>query len=146
MSGRTFGGELVGDWRPVPRLRLTLSYAHFQSRLRLDPKSADPWSLNDARSSPRHQASLRSSLDLSRRVSVDMLLYYTSAWRQNEVDAIDAIGRVDARIGWNPTRRLELSATVQNAFNDRIYETRTDLISARARIERNLYVKAAFAF
>lgn len=143
MRGQTFGGEIVANWRLLPRWDLSVSYAHFQSRLRLDTQSADPWSLDTARRSPRHQARLRSSLDLPRRVSVDILLYYTSAWRRI---AIDAIGRIDARLGWNPTHRLELSATVQNAFNDRFYEARTDLIAARTRIERNVYVKAALSF
>jgi len=56
--------------------------------------------------SPRHQFSLRSSLDLSQKWEADFWMRY--------VDELSSIGTsayltADARLAWRPTRNLELA-------------------------------------
>ncbi len=111
LDGDLYGAELsaestVSDW-----WRVAASYAYLQISLQRDG-SLDPTTIQTSEgSSPHHQASLRSMMDLPQGLEFDAWLRY--------VDDLPALGvgsyvTADARLGWRATRTLEISVTGQN--------------------------------
>jgi outer membrane receptor protein involved in Fe transport len=54
--------------------------------------------------------------------------------------------RLDARLGWRPTDRLELSLGVQDALNPHAPELFSARLGGLEAIQRNIYGKATWRF
>src|SRR3984957_21120419 len=77
MHGTTQGIELSANWRVAERWTLSPAYSLLQMRLRMDADSQDTSTLpNIEGSSPRHQAQLRSRVDLAHGLSWDANAYF----------------------------------------------------------------------
>lgn len=115
--GEGYGVELASNWDVTAIWRLKLAY----SWLRMDLGTDEPapgtsiLSLVSDDSAPRHQASLRSWLDLPSDVELDANLYYV-----DELVNFDtpAYLRFDLRLGWRPRSDLELSLVGKNLLDD----------------------------
>ena len=98
----------------------------------------------DERKSPRHQVSVRSFMDLPCHLSLDCTARY--------VDSLPAIAipsylTVDARLGWRPSRNLELALVGQNLADNRHAEFSPSFIATqRTQIERSFYAKVTWHF
>src|SRR5205807_2443332 len=115
LHGETYGFELAPTWEVVKGWRLQPSYSLLKTHLRgPDMLTA----ANDMGQSPQQQASLRSSMDLPHDLSLDCTVRYVD--RLTDVGLnyhIPAYVALDVRLGWRPTKNLELAIVGQNLGN-----------------------------
>jgi iron complex outermembrane recepter protein len=138
-NGRTFGGELALDWRATGWLSLTASYA----QLRADFTNG----LLDEENAPEDRWQVRSSFDLPGNVELDAGVEYTSALISFPGTPVDHYFRVDSRIAWKPSKRLELSLVGQNLL-DRQHREWTAFLGGNRNIEiqRNVYAQVVWSY
>ena len=114
LYGTTAGGEIAPEWRPTEHWRLRGSWSYLNMNLSRAPGVAlgeTPASV--VRSSPRHEADLQSSLDLGKKLKVDLIFRYVSA-----LPAVSAPAYTtgDARLAWRVTPPVEFSLVGRNLF------------------------------
>ncbi len=149
MEGNSYGLELSANWQPIPQWRLTAGYAWQQLDMRTDPAGADPVKVREREAgNPQQQLQLRSLWNIRHDLELDLALYY--------VDAIDAISpgafvpipaytRLDLRLGWHPTKDLQLSIGGQNLLDDKHPEFVTRDVVASS-VPRTFYGQAILRF
>jgi iron complex outermembrane recepter protein len=114
LKGITKGVEVSPDWKLTNWWELKGSYSYLY--LFVHDKAAFTDSLNTASdngSSPHHEFEFQSQFDLPKRVQFDATLRYMSALPAQTVSAYQT---ADARLGWSPTKFLDLSFVGQNLF------------------------------
>ena len=103
----TLGGELLVEWRPAPRVRLTSGYSHFRKLANDAPDGVSGLVSGDY---PSDQLHFRASANLPRQVELDLITRYVSAMPSSTVlSYFTADARLGARIG-----RLDVSVVGQN--------------------------------
>ena len=115
MHGETYGVELSADWQTMEGWRLRVLYTYLQMRLYLDGDSTDMFARGAVGSNPHHQIYLRSSTDLSEDLELDLGARYVDELPGMDVDRYVTF---DARLGWRPFDRLEVSVVGQNLLED----------------------------
>lgn len=139
-SGRTYGLELATTFSPAARWKWHANY----SWLRRPVGNLDALSLaNFELSAPTHQVQVRSSLDLTRRLSLDSSLYYVDALRGI---GVPAYVRLDTRLGWRVSEQLELSVLGQNLLDDRHLEFRSEDFALSTEIRRAFLIRLLWLF
>ncbi|MGA1870699.1 MAG: TonB-dependent receptor plug domain-containing protein [bacterium] len=130
------GVELSASWKALPWWHLSASYTylHMDVSQNFQPPPADPnyphhhdpnfpdapppgpppFDISPETSSPNHQFVIRSSMDLYQNVELDLDLRYVD----NLDIYVDSYWELDARLGWNPRKDIELSLVGQNLFHD----------------------------
>ncbi len=84
---------------------------------------------------PQHQAQVHSNLDLTHAVQLDTSLYYTGSM---PTFGIQAYWRADVRIGWRPTRKLEVSLAGQNLLRPRHAEFLEEVYGRTMQVPRGI--------
>jgi iron complex outermembrane receptor protein len=122
LEASTYGLETVANWQPVSRWKLSTSYAWMGAGL--TSRSPDPQVERLRADSPRHQAQLRSYLDLPANLSADASVSYTGALAAVPTarPRMPGYARVDALFGWRPKSKLEIAAGVENLLDRRYTE------------------------
>lgn len=145
MHGETYGVEVAADWLPLDWWRLQAAYSFLEMRMRLDSDSNSLFYLGFTQdTSPQHQASLRSSMDLGMNVELDLWLRYVD--RLPEFD-IDRYVTFDARIAWKPAKNLEFSLVGRNLADNQHLEFKPAIITtAPTEVERSYYGKVTWRF
>lgn len=146
----TCGVEVATDYRALPWWRLRGAYTY----LRVLRTETDPGAFftNMKGESPRHQVSLRSSLDPIRSVELDLWLRYVSGLTFQDTPTappvnIDGYLTLDCRIAWRPWRRLELALVGQNLLQDEHREFLPQQITTQAtEVGRSFYGKVTWQF
>jgi iron complex outermembrane receptor protein len=120
MDGEVYGLELVTHWQITKVWKLISAYSYINTQLHPKSISNDFYmALFDLELmegySPRHQASLRSQLNLSPTVEFDTALYYVGNLPNLNVAHYT---RFDVRLGWQPQPSLQLSLGVRNLFDN----------------------------
>jgi iron complex outermembrane recepter protein len=139
---QSVGAEMSATYKASDRWRLIGGY----SWLRLHEQGEPGQSVNLARdigSSPHNQWLMRSELDLTKRLQLDTALYVYGA--MPEVGIARQI-RPDARLGWKISRKLELSAGVQDALQPYHAEFLSTRLSETLVVHRNIYGKLTWRF
>jgi iron complex outermembrane receptor protein len=122
-GGAQFENEIEGDTRGIETWatlrvsdawRLTAGLVMLDERLRTAPGSNDPVGAAGLGNDPDHWWSLRSLLDLTPQLRLDVFVRHVGALPRPPVPSYTA---VDARLAWQPASRLELSLTLQNLFD-----------------------------
>ena len=154
MSGYATGLEMAFDWRPNTWWRIQASYTTFNLSLDLDDGSADIYqsiSIGEG-SSPEHQFSLFSSMDLTKDWELDLWVYYVDEVPNAspiaaiyEID-IDNYTSLNARLGWRPRKDLELSLVGRNLQSDVHSEFVSEYFSILTAVERSVYAKIRWDF
>jgi iron complex outermembrane recepter protein len=114
LYGITTGGEIAPEWRPTQNWRIRATYSYLNMNLSRVPGTAlgeTPASVEG--SSPRHEATAQSSLDISKRLQLDLVFRYVSALTAQNVPAYST---GDARFAWGFWRQMELSIVGRNLF------------------------------
>jgi iron complex outermembrane recepter protein len=110
-----------------------------RNRDSLDTTSPDP-----AGSSPRHQFSVRSSIDVARNVQQDVTWRYVGGLAGL---AVPSYYSLDAHLGWAASKHLNFSISGQNLTNNEHLEFRPDFIAtAPTLVKRTYQVTARVAF
>lgn len=139
MKAETWGVEIASEWMILDGWRLHGAYSYFQ--LSLDPVGDEK---TPDESDPAHQVSLRSQMDLSKAVELDVWVRYVDDISDQEVDDYVAL---DVRLGWKPCAGVEISITGQNLLEDEHAEFVSEYFSIRpAEIERSFYGKITWVF
>jgi iron complex outermembrane receptor protein len=142
LNGRSLGAEVSFNWRPSRRWSLMGWYAYFDLHVKPDPGSAatTAWDGND----PRHQAHLRSYLDLPSGLAFDL-----AAWFVDDLDGQDVPDyvRLDARVAWHRSGGFELSVGGRNLLEERHPEfVLTEGFEGSAEVERTYYARLGWWF
>ncbi len=146
-DGDSRGIEALITYAPLENWRMSATYSFVD--LELDPKGMD---LNRGEfyegATPRHQASLRSLLDLPHGLQFDAHFYYVDdVERIPDIvtgEGIDGYSKLDLRLAWQASEELELSIVGQNLLDTRHAEFGSP--EARGQIERSVYAKLAWGF
>lgn len=139
LRGKSHGATLMSHWEPMSDWRLRFHYSFIELQLRNKPGSLDASTAESVEgSSPRHQFSVHSFLNLFRDLSFYTGLRYVDNLPAQNVDSYVAL---DARLGWQLNERVELSVTGQNLTDGSHPES-----SADNAIERSIYGKISWRF
>ena len=145
LKGDTYGFEASIQWQVLPtwRLRGTYNYLHMNLQRQGGQDPVDVVGLIEG-SSPEHQFSLRSSIDLTHKVQFDSTLRYV-----DELPYLSIPGYVtlDLRLAWQITRDLELSVVGLNLLDDRHPEFATTVFNdLRTEVPRSAYAQITWRF
>jgi iron complex outermembrane receptor protein len=144
LQGESYGLELAIDYRPYEWWRLQAAYSFLDLQLHPGPSSTDPAAESAEGESPTHQLSLRSSMDLSDRLNLDLWLRHV-----DELPAFDIPSYVtlDARLGWRVNRNLDLSLVGRNLLDSPHQEFGTFLFAqGEYEVRREVCLMAQWRF
>jgi iron complex outermembrane receptor protein len=144
ISGQSHGIEFAGTWKPVSAWKLSGGYTWLSGTFRDDSAGAPPNTTATILSSPHHQFSIRSSIDLPHRLEFDSAVY-----RVGPLDATAVRGyyRLDARFGWRIGEHAEFAVVGQNLLSPGHVESSTfpGWFEAMS-IRRSYYAKMTWHF
>ncbi|WP_373497964.1 TonB-dependent receptor plug domain-containing protein [Desulfococcus sp.] len=138
LGGESYGVEMAAYWQATPSWLLQGSYTFLKTNLSqdlLDAGGVEAFLVSA--SNPRNQVSLRSALNLTRRLELDLWFRYVDRLSENDVDDYASL---DARLAYRPAERWELSVVGQNLLEARHAEF------SSIEVERSVYVKADWCF
>jgi len=151
LSAHSYGAELSVDWRPLEWWRLQANYSFLQVSDFLDHDSTNPDGINtiSEESSPKHQLSIRSMMNLSKHLTLDLWAYYVDDLEKTSfsVDAsVAAYTSLNLRLAWRPMPDLELSLVGQNLQDPRHPEFVGENLTPPSEVERSLYGQLRWDF
>ena len=112
LHGKSYGGEVTADFRPVPWWRWTGNYSYLRVTLAKNPGDTDVASrVRDEGQSPHHQFTVQSSVDLPGRVSFDCRVWYESALTLGPVPAFTTS---TVRLAWQMRPDTEIAVIGDN--------------------------------
>lgn len=111
MEGKAHGIEMWGNFQATPAWRLSAGLLALDETLRLKPGSTDATAPGIVGKNPSHTAQLRSAFALSDNMQFDLAVRKVGALSNPGVPGYTA---VDARLGWEMRRGLELSVYGHN--------------------------------
>lgn len=137
---------MQAKWQPVDYWQLVSTYtvfkmdAHYKNGFAGAP--ADITHLE--KSTPRHQFSVRSDLKLPYNLEFNGMFYYTGQIQARGLHVAEQ-GRLDLRLAWVPSPKLELSIVGQNILNKQHQEfAALDLFNTQ--IPRSVYGRIMYRF
>jgi iron complex outermembrane receptor protein len=145
LSGQTHGVEITVDYQPFDWWRIQGAYAYLHMDLQPDADSTDAASALIEEESPAHQLSLRSSMDMTDALELDLWLRY--------IDDIPALAiknylTLDARLGWRVGKHLNLSLVGRNLLDSPRVEYKEYGLAGTgtSEVEREGYLMAEWRF
>lgn len=119
IKGHTYGLEAWADFKLTDNWRLSAHYGLLLGKFRFDPSSTQLLGLSQVRNDPKHQASLRSSINFGPRLTLDADLRHVSRRPEPKVEAYTEL---NARVGWRVSDTLQLSVSGANLLHKSHYE------------------------
>jgi iron complex outermembrane receptor protein len=141
MRGVTYGAELAANWKVTDWWKLAGNYTWLKVDLQNDGSSSPEYSAE--RSAPQNQFSLRSYWDLPHHFQFDAAAYYVDNVPQYRTTAYT---RLDLRLGWQPTKSLDVSFGVQNLLDDRHPEVGPSFGVQPTQLQRSFWTKITWHF
>jgi iron complex outermembrane receptor protein len=147
LEGESYGAEIAGNFQLSDWFRCRASYSYLQ--LQMHPK---PGTTGDAAngeqsiegSSPHHQFSIASSIDLPAGFGIDWTVRYVD---ELPALAVESYVGLDIRLSWRPTANLELSVVGLNLLDNQHPEfAPTYIRTQRTEVERSVYGKITWRF
>jgi iron complex outermembrane recepter protein len=114
MQGHTFGMEAWASWQVNDWWRLSPSFTWLRERLEFKAGASGLLGVSQAADDPSSHAALSSSMDLSRRLSIDATLRYVGALPD---PALRSYYEADLRVGWHVSRDWDLSVSGLNLIH-----------------------------
>ncbi len=134
ISGFENGIEAWATWQAGRAWRLSGGFSTLRQHLGIDPGSRDPVGPIALGNDPDHQWMLRSSFNFTERSEFDVMVRRVGSLPVQAGLPVQAYTAVDARLGWRPSRNVEVSLTLENLFDGEHAEFTTT----------NLYGRSAF--
>jgi iron complex outermembrane receptor protein len=148
LEGRTYGVELSGHYQVFENWSLHAGYDLLEEDLTVKPGQFDLADARNETADPKHQASIRSALNLPWRVQFDTTLRWVDALLTNNGPTPGTVPRyfeMDTRLAWQAGRGLELSLVGQNLLHDHHPEYGFPSPTT-VQIQRSVYGKIAWRF
>ena len=142
LRGHTYGAEVTARYQVLSWWRLTSGYSNLQKDLSLEPGSTDRTAGLQEGFDPRNQLSVRSNMDLGRKIELDFWVRHVSALRLNSVPPVPAYTVFDVRLGWHPFEEFEIAVIGRNLPDKRHLE----FGPSGELIRRAAYVTATWRF
>jgi len=142
LPGKTYGGEVDGSVDVASWMRLHASYAYLFKRLKSAPGTRDFFNGSLEGNETRHQFQVQASTNLPGRVEYDTTLRFVSRLPD---PVVPRYMELDARLGWDATRNVELSIVGRNLLDTQHPEFGPPS-PFRVEVERNIYGRLAFRF
>jgi iron complex outermembrane receptor protein len=120
LEGHTDGLELSADYQLLPAWRLHAGYTFLKEDLRVKPGQVDFNDAHNETADPEQQFSVRSAVDLGRNVDLSTALRWVDTLHINNgaiVGIVPSYFELNARLGWHPTPKLELSLVGENLLH-----------------------------
>jgi len=145
MDGNTYGAEMAAEWRCSDRVSLKISYTFFKMDLTFDADRPNTFSLYDEDDAPRHQISLRQSINFSKKVELDIWPRYVDNIPSRDVDSYVSL---DVRAAWKPREHIEFTLVGQNLLDDQRMQFDKNSTSnfEMTEVERSVYGKVTFLY
>ncbi len=145
LRGETYGFEAAMGWQAFKWWSIKAEYAFLEMKLYTDPV-AHEFSIErrSEGSTPHHQFSVRSMMDLPYHLQLDLWLRF-----EDKLPALDvsSYANLDVRLAWKVLENLEFSIVGQNLLQDRHLEFRPDFLSTPAtEVQRGVYGKVLWKF
>ena len=148
LEGETYGVELSVTYQMLDWWRLRFGYNFLKENMRVRSGQDDINNGLNETADPQNQFSVRSSMDLPGNVNLDAGLRWVDTLHNNSgatQGTVPSYFEVDVRIGWRPTKNLEVSVVGQNLLHDHHAEYGFPS-PAREEIERSVYGKISWQF
>ncbi len=148
VEGETWGAELTASFEVDERWHLQGGYTFLRQSLRVAPGKFDLNAALNETADPRHQLSLRTSVDLPHAVGLDAALRWVDELRVNDgptIAIVPSYAELDLSIRWRSANGLELSIVGRNLLHDRHLEYGFPS-ATRGEISRAVYGKVAWSF
>jgi iron complex outermembrane receptor protein len=109
-----YGIEMFANWNVTNRWRISPGFTYLQMKIAFEPSSRDTTTAMSVGDSPKHQAQLRSTVNLRHNVEWDASAYFVGSLR---IGPVPSYTRLDTRLGWRIGESVELSITGQNLLS-----------------------------
>jgi iron complex outermembrane receptor protein len=126
LQGETHGLELSASYQMLEWWRLHVGYDLLQEHIHVRPGKVDATGATNETADPQQQAALRTSMDLSRAVTLDAAVRWVDALHINSgptggpvVGTVPSYFELDSGIAWHATQSLELSLMGRNLLHAR---------------------------
>ncbi|WP_459923158.1 TonB-dependent receptor plug domain-containing protein [Desulfatiferula olefinivorans] len=144
MDASTVGFEVTANIQPLDFLRVQASYAFIDLDFDITKDAGTIYSTYSSDETPRHQASVRILTDLPWDLECDIWLRCVDEIKNG---LIDGYTEMDLRLGWNPSRHLELSLCGRNLLHKSHAEyVETYVLNSPAEVPRSVYGKVTVRF
>jgi iron complex outermembrane recepter protein len=149
MDAQSYGAELVAEWRPASWYTLTGNYTFISIDAQSSTNSTAAAALKSG--SPRHQASLRSMIDMGQGVALNFWGRFvdkisSTSSTTGATTSIPAYATMDGALVWKPVAGLELALVGQNLVQARHKEFQSETGSTLFEVGRSFYGKATWQF
>lgn len=138
MAGNIYGVEAWATYQPTDWWRLSAGGNIQSESLHFKPGASQILGLAQAGDDPHHSASLRSSMDITDRVTFDLDMRYVG---QLPNPRVPSYVEMNMRLGWRLTDRLELSISGFNLLHNRHEE-----YSPGDYVKRNFFIDTRWKF
>jgi len=148
LEGDTYGLEFSGNYQATDVWSLHAGYTLLRENMRVKPGQFDLSNAINETADPKHQFSIRSSLNLPRNVEFDAALRWVDSLLTNNgpmPGTVPSYFELNTRVAWHASERLELSLAGQNLLHDHHTEYGYPDPS-RVEIQRSAYGKIAWRY
>lgn len=149
MDGRTYGVELAANWQVTPRWRLHGSYSWLKMDLKAKPGGSGVAGFASEGSSPRQMVKLHSLHNLAHNLELDASLNFSSALTfgtpLSGVTVVPSQTRLDLRLGWRPSPKVEVNLIGRNLLKKQHAEYVADDVRA-SEVPRSVLAQVKWTF
>ena len=139
IEGTVSGIEAWGSMRFTPAWRIAGGFVFQDVELKVKAGQVDLGGMSSLGNDPKRKALLRSSWDVTSSIEADLAVRHVGRLPNPFVPSYTV---VDARIGWRPSRSLDISLVVQNALDKEHAEWGAP--ASRTVFERTVMLRAAY--
>ncbi|MCK4871611.1 MAG: TonB-dependent receptor [Phycisphaerales bacterium] len=138
-SAESFGVEIASTWQAAPNWRVTGAYSLVE--ILAHTRFGDE---NFEDGDPHHQLNIRSMLDITDDLELNVAGYYVDGVSRYDVPAYF---RLDVGLTWHLNENMELSVWGQNLLDPAHREYGDDIVQdMRAEVQRGVYAQLTWRF
>jgi iron complex outermembrane receptor protein len=148
LEGHTYGTEFSGDYQITELWSLHAGYTLLREHLLVKPGAFDLSNAHNETADPADQVSIRSSINLPRRVEFDAGLRWVDTLHTNNgplPSTVPSYFELESRLAWHASDRLELSLVGQNLLHNHHPEYGF-VDPSRQEIQRSAYGKISWRY
>lgn len=151
MEGNSHGLEINLKWKPLNWLKTEFNYSYIELNMDgLSDSSLVPTDYVNENSSPQHQLSFRTAIDLGKNTRLNIMARYIDELKIPSAMAyaagikVDEYLALDMNIIWSPLENFELMLAAQNLTDSKHLEFVNEYFTPAIEIERSLYLKLSW--